>query len=99
MKYRLKQGMSRFLVNYNYRPYLFDDVYFREYPEELIEKYKDSLEPEIEEKVKPEKPKIEKVAEEAVKEEVKAETIKEEIKPKPVASKPKTTKPKPKAKK
>ena len=80
--------MSRFLVNFNYRPYLFDDVYFREYPQELIEKYKDSLEPEVEEKVKPEKPKIEKVAEESVKEEIK-----------PVVSKPKTTKPKPKAKK
>ena len=88
MKYRLKQGMSRFLLNYNYRPYLFDDTYFREYPEELIEKYKDSLEPEVEEKVKVEKPKVEKIAEEPVKDEVK-----------PVASKPKTTKPKPKAKK
>ena len=85
---RQKQGMSRFLLNYNYRPYLFDDVYFREYPQELIEKYKDSLEPEVEEKVKPEKPKVEKVAEEPVKEEIK-----------PVVSKPKTTKPKPKAKK
>lgn len=90
MKYRLKQGMSRFLVNYNYRPYLFDDVYFREYPDELIEKYKDSLEPEVEEKVKPEKPKVEKVAE---------ETVKEETKHKPVVSKPKQTKPKAKAKK
>lgn len=88
MKYRLKQGLSRFIVNYNYRPYLFDDTYFREYPEELIEKYKDSLEPEVEEKVKPEKPKVEKVAEEPVKEEIK-----------PVVSKPKQTKPKPKAKK
>jgi hypothetical protein len=75
--------MSRFLVNYNYRPYLFDDVYFREYPDELIEKYKDSLEPEVEEKVKVEKPKV--------------EPVKDEIKP--VVSKPKTTKPKPKAKK
>jgi hypothetical protein len=88
MKYRLKQGLSRFIVNYNYRPYLFDDTYFREYPDELIEKYKDSLEPEVEEKVKQEKPKVEKVAEEPVKEEIK-----------PVVSKPKTTKPKPKAKK
>ena len=79
MKYRLKQGMSRFLVNFNYRPYLFDDVYFREYPDELIEKYKDSLEPEVEEKVKQEKPKIEKIAEEPEKEEIK-----------PVVSKPKT---------
>ena len=89
MKYRLKQGMSRFLVNYNYRPYLFDDTYFREYPEELIEKYKDSLEPEVEEKVKPEKPKVEKVAE---------EPVKDELKPEPVIPKskqiPKTTKPK-----
>ena len=90
MKYRLKQGLSRFIVNYNYRPYLFDDSYFREYPDELIEKYKDSLEPEVEEKVKPEKPKVEKIAE---------EPVKDELKPEPVVSKPKTTKPKPKAKK
>ena len=102
----LKLGRSvlykyKVLLNCEVSPPLdfYPGEYITEIAEKLIEKYKDSLEPEVEEKVKQEKPKIEKVAEEAVKEEVKAETIKEEIKPKPVVSKPKTTKPKPKAKK
>ncbi len=66
MKYRLKKGQPRFVISYLYKPYVFDEIYFREYPEELVKQYKNKLEPEKPEKViepetlenpEPEKPK------------------------------------------